>query len=345
MSNAKTPANIYIALAAIIQAIDAIPKDKNNEGQHFKFRGIDDCYNSLHKIFASNGVLCIPSVEKLETSDYMNAKGNKVFRSVVTVIYNFTAADGSSVASRVVGEAFDFGDKATNKAMSAAHKYLLLQTFLIPTRDIGDADSDNFNFDAGSAARQQIGSEYDGMTLAQLVELRTGIMNSGQVPPALLLGKIAEAKAAEEEADSALGHQKSAVATKTPEKAAESAPAPAKAAKEKKPKAEAPKQPELPVTTVEAEVIEQPERDGFEEEQTAPAKNPLDHVITAMKHKDCEGKKVGSLDAALVELAVMKWARNPANAATIAADPARQADAAALEYAYAQWEKQGAYKK
>jgi hypothetical protein len=39
------------------------------------------------------------------------------------------------------GEAMDSGDKATNKAMSAAYKYALMQTFAIPTE--GDHDSEN----------------------------------------------------------------------------------------------------------------------------------------------------------------------------------------------------------
>ena len=36
----------------------------------------------------------------------------------------------------------DTSDKATNKAMASAHKYALLQTFCIPTEDIGQDDPD-----------------------------------------------------------------------------------------------------------------------------------------------------------------------------------------------------------
>jgi len=35
----------------------------------------------------------------------------------------------------------DSGDKATNKAMSAAYKYALMQTFAIPTEGDNDADA------------------------------------------------------------------------------------------------------------------------------------------------------------------------------------------------------------
>jgi hypothetical protein len=56
--------------------------------------------------------------------------------------YLFVTTDGSSLEAVVYGEAMDSGDKATNKAMSAAHKYALLQTFLIPTEDVEDSDAD-----------------------------------------------------------------------------------------------------------------------------------------------------------------------------------------------------------
>lgn len=47
---------------------------------------------------------------------------------------------GSSISCTVMGEGRDTSDKATNKAMAAAHKYALLQTFCIPTEDIGQDD-------------------------------------------------------------------------------------------------------------------------------------------------------------------------------------------------------------
>jgi hypothetical protein len=42
--------------------------------------------------------------------------------------------------ARTFGEAMDSGDKATNKAMSAAYKYVTFQTFCIPTEGDNDAD-------------------------------------------------------------------------------------------------------------------------------------------------------------------------------------------------------------
>jgi hypothetical protein len=56
--------------------------------------------------------------------------------------YDFVSTnDGSMHTARVVGEAMDSADKATNKAMSAAYKYLCIQTFCIPTEGDNDADA------------------------------------------------------------------------------------------------------------------------------------------------------------------------------------------------------------
>lgn len=132
---------IYLAMAAIITDISAISKDRENTIQHFKFRGIDDVYNALHPIFAAHGVVCIPMVSTVTHTDAgVTAKGNVQTRAVVEMGYSFVASDGSFIDARMVGEGVDSADKATAKALSAAHKYLLLQTFLIPTADLEDSD-------------------------------------------------------------------------------------------------------------------------------------------------------------------------------------------------------------
>ena len=52
-----------------------------------------------------------------------------------------SACDGSKHTVKTYGEAMDSGDKATNKAMSAAYKYAAFQTFCIPTEGDNDADA------------------------------------------------------------------------------------------------------------------------------------------------------------------------------------------------------------
>ena len=42
---------IYKALAAVNKEIKPIAKDRTNQQQGFKFRGIDDVMNELHSLF------------------------------------------------------------------------------------------------------------------------------------------------------------------------------------------------------------------------------------------------------------------------------------------------------
>lgn len=128
-------------MAAVMSDIDAISKSRTNEQQRFKFRGIDDIYNELHKVLANHKVFTVPCVIDERTEERTSKSGNNIIYRVIKMQYTFYAEDGSSVCAIVIGEGMDSGDKACNKAMSIAHKYALLQTFCIPTEDEKDPDA------------------------------------------------------------------------------------------------------------------------------------------------------------------------------------------------------------
>lgn len=125
----------------VMKEIEAIGKTSFNQGQRYNFRSIDSVYNSLHPVLAKCGVVTIPRVlERLEET-YTNDKGTRMIRVVLRTEFDFLSGDGSKITvGPVFGEGNDSADKATNKAMSACHKYALLQTFCIPTEEEKDAD-------------------------------------------------------------------------------------------------------------------------------------------------------------------------------------------------------------
>ncbi len=139
---------IYKKLACINRAIEAIKKGRTNLQQGFKYRGIDDVMNDLHVLFAENDVFIIPCVKELRREERTTAKGSALIYTHLTIDFNFATTDGSSVTSSVYGEAMDSADKSTNKAMSVALKYALLQMFLIPTEDDKDPDANSHNVTA-----------------------------------------------------------------------------------------------------------------------------------------------------------------------------------------------------
>jgi len=128
-------------LAAIMLEAKAIGKSSRNQQQGFNFRGIDAVMNHLHPLFAKHSVIILPEVLAERTEERTTKSGGHLIYRVLTVRFNFTAADGSSVCSTVIGEGMDSGDKAANKAMAVALKYALTQMLLLPY-DEKDPDAD-----------------------------------------------------------------------------------------------------------------------------------------------------------------------------------------------------------
>lgn len=128
--------------------IGTVSKDQKNAAQGFKFRGIDQFVNALYPALTKHGVFMTPRVTSInqEAREVERSSGKKgVDKTVMLMVeYDFFAEDGSKVTvGPVAGEGLDSGDKATNKALSAALKYALIQTFSIPTEDMVDADKES----------------------------------------------------------------------------------------------------------------------------------------------------------------------------------------------------------
>ena len=67
-------------------------------------------------------------------------KGGTLIYTIAKCQFKFYTVDGSFIESIIEGEAMDSGDKSTNKAMSTALKYALMQMFLIPTEEKLDTE-------------------------------------------------------------------------------------------------------------------------------------------------------------------------------------------------------------
>lgn len=135
---------VYGAIAAVQAALakQGIAKARKNQQQGYAFRGIDDVYSALAPLLAEHGLCIIPRVLSRTCTERQTQRGGALFYTCCDVEYTVAAVkDGSTVTARIMGEAMDSGDKSTNKAMSAAYKYLALQLFCIPTEGDNDADA------------------------------------------------------------------------------------------------------------------------------------------------------------------------------------------------------------
>lgn len=139
--------------------IGSVGKDQKNQAQGFKFRGIDQFVNSLYPALTKHGVFMAPRCvsEQHELKEVTRGSGKAGVDKHVTILmeYDFFAEDGSKVTvGPIPAEGLDSGDKATNKALSAALKYALIQTFSVPTEDMAEADLESPEIGRRSASVQ-----------------------------------------------------------------------------------------------------------------------------------------------------------------------------------------------
>lgn len=137
--------SVYKAIAAVQAdlAREGITKNRKNASQGYSFRGIDDVYNALAPLLAKHELCVLPRCLSREVVERVTGKGTALFYVTVSAEFDFVSAkDGSKhTVGPMYGEAMDSGDKATNKAMSAAYKYAAMQAFAIPTEGDNDADA------------------------------------------------------------------------------------------------------------------------------------------------------------------------------------------------------------
>ena len=137
--------HVYQAIAGVqgeLATIGIAKTRRNSQGAGYNFRGIDDVYAALSPLLAKHKLVVVPRVVQREVIERQSKSGGALFYVTVHAEFDFVSAiDGTAHTAATFGEAMDSGDKATNKAMSAAYKYAAFMTFAIPTE--GDNDTEN----------------------------------------------------------------------------------------------------------------------------------------------------------------------------------------------------------
>jgi hypothetical protein len=127
--------------------VGAIGKNKKMEQgpARYAYRSVDDVLAAVHPIFAKLGIVMCPRVVHLEYGEMATKSGGSLRLCTMKVAFVFWGPTGDSVEVVTVGEATDTGDKAPNKAHSAALKVALCQLLLIPF-DSQDPDDQRQEF-------------------------------------------------------------------------------------------------------------------------------------------------------------------------------------------------------
>ncbi|WP_282792061.1 ERF family protein [Streptomyces sp. CC224B] len=128
---------VFAAINAVMRDAMPVGKDRRNEQQNYAFRGIDDVMSAMAGPMRAHGVFILPTI-----ADHQTQRDGKMTRTLITMRYRVYGPAGDCLVADVPGEAFDYADKSTNKAQSAALKYLLFTLFMLPVdgRSIDDGD-------------------------------------------------------------------------------------------------------------------------------------------------------------------------------------------------------------
>jgi guanyl-specific ribonuclease Sa len=135
--------SVYGAINAISAELaqNGIAKARLNELDDYKYRSIDDVLDRLAPLLAKHRLCVLPKVLKRSAVERRDEAQRSLFHVSVKVAFALTSVDdGSAHTIEAYGEALDPSDKATAKAMAAAYKTAMVQTFCIPLAGTEDPD-------------------------------------------------------------------------------------------------------------------------------------------------------------------------------------------------------------
>lgn len=128
--------NILKKLLAISKEVEAMPKDKTNDFQNYKYLSETQVSLKMRQLLNEHGVIFTHSVKQTGMKDWQNSKGAQKFLTTIEVTYRFYDAEtGEFIEGTECGQGEDSGDKGVYKAVTGAVKYIFMKNFLIPTGD------------------------------------------------------------------------------------------------------------------------------------------------------------------------------------------------------------------
>lgn len=156
------PAGVVAALLAVMDDVREVRKGDRNNQQGYQFRGIDAVMNAVGPALRRHGVLVLPLTERADWREVSTSTGKASRECTVTVRYRFYGPAGDHLDAIVPGEAMDFGDKASPKAMSVAFRTALLQGLALPT-DAPDPDAESYERGAAAEAHAHTARALDAL--------------------------------------------------------------------------------------------------------------------------------------------------------------------------------------
>jgi hypothetical protein len=151
--------SVYASINAITAELarNGIPKSHTNATDDYKYRSIDDVLNRLAPLLAMHNLCILPRALERTVTERADDQNRLLFHVALRVSFTLTSVDdGTSHVVESYGEALDGGDKATAKAMSAAYKMAMVQTFCISVGAAEDADRSSHRLTSKSHSAEPV---------------------------------------------------------------------------------------------------------------------------------------------------------------------------------------------
>ena len=148
----RAPAkNIIEALTRVMDELPGIERS-NRSDQGYNYRGIELITRHVQGLFAKHGIVTAPRVKQV-TMRELTVNNRPWTEHEVHVGYRFYGPGGTQdyIDVELVGLGRDNSDKGTNKALTQAYKYALIQTLCIGD---GKDDADQQTHEADAKAVQ-----------------------------------------------------------------------------------------------------------------------------------------------------------------------------------------------
>jgi hypothetical protein len=131
---------VHVAFARVMADVQSVRKGdaRDDAGGRYKFRGVDRVVNAVGPALRRHGVLVTPArIFDVEYRDTRTTNNKPMQECTLKVEWAVTGPKGDVLPTPLqsAGQATDTGDKATAKAVSVAHRVLLLTSLHIPTED------------------------------------------------------------------------------------------------------------------------------------------------------------------------------------------------------------------
>jgi len=133
------PKNVHEAINYVMGRVGYVQKEET-KGLPYSFASESAFIKAVRPHLIDVGLIVFPSgIEMIERSEFTSKSGAQGINILAKFIWTwFHAPTNTSIEVTTFGEAADYGDKAANKAMTAAMKYNLRQTLVIETGDDPD---------------------------------------------------------------------------------------------------------------------------------------------------------------------------------------------------------------